>query len=299
MKTGSAWFHFETTEEKEKKMSDEKKQRRLAWMFVLALIVLGTACVGQVQSLNHGAAALAPAQTLQKPSGRGMHEGIKVHGHWVIEVRKPDGKLISHTEFENSLFNPEATGLPTVFLGRTYTVGEWGILLGDSSSPPCTATGVGALYDNNNSLLAFPGPFCVLSEVVPPAPIEPENCAPTPDSGCSQNLQVSFQENGIGAFGQAVSFEPLTLTGTVLSVAGGTTVSQVQTILTECPRNVSAYNCGTQPGVSVGLYTFTSATLPQSNTPSTPCGGKGQISCAVNVPEAGDIITVTVTISFQ
>jgi hypothetical protein len=35
----------------------------------------------------------------QKPGG----EGIKVHGHWVIDVRNPDGTLAQHKDFQNSL----------------------------------------------------------------------------------------------------------------------------------------------------------------------------------------------------
>jgi len=31
------------------------------------------------------------------------HDGIKIHGHWVIDVRNPDGRLVQHRDFENSL----------------------------------------------------------------------------------------------------------------------------------------------------------------------------------------------------
>ena len=30
-------------------------------------------------------------------------EGIKVHGHWTIDIRNPDGTLAQHHEFENAL----------------------------------------------------------------------------------------------------------------------------------------------------------------------------------------------------
>ena len=32
----------------------------------------------------------------EKSSGDGKHEGIKVHGHWTIEVRNPNGTLFSY-----------------------------------------------------------------------------------------------------------------------------------------------------------------------------------------------------------
>ena len=49
----------------------------------------------------------------EKPSGKGTHEGITVHGHWTIEVRNQDGSLARHVEFENSL-DPDFTTPNTV-----------------------------------------------------------------------------------------------------------------------------------------------------------------------------------------
>ena len=39
----------------------------------------------------------------QEPTQRGPSEGIKVHGHWEMEVRNPDGTLVTRREFENEL----------------------------------------------------------------------------------------------------------------------------------------------------------------------------------------------------
>ena len=60
----------------------------------------------------------------EKPSGDGRHEGIKVHGHWTIEVRNPDGSLATHREFENALTAGGGISL-SGFLARTSTVGDW------------------------------------------------------------------------------------------------------------------------------------------------------------------------------
>lgn len=46
----------------------------------------------------------------EKPPRDGAHEGIKVHGHWTIEVRNPDGTLVTHREFENSF--KQSSGAP-------------------------------------------------------------------------------------------------------------------------------------------------------------------------------------------
>jgi hypothetical protein len=50
----------------------------------------------------------------------GPHEGIKVHGHWVIDVRNPDGSLVTHHEFENAL-RPSSMVLPQI-LSRNASI---------------------------------------------------------------------------------------------------------------------------------------------------------------------------------
>lgn len=59
--------------------------------------------------------------TEEKPSGDSRHEGIKVHGHWTIEVRNSDGTLATHREFENSL--TQSTGSP-LLANLLNTVGQ-------------------------------------------------------------------------------------------------------------------------------------------------------------------------------
>ena len=92
---------------------------------VLSVSILGMASVCQAQASSAPAQptaqavvpATAPeavvpgvqlaAQTGQTATAgtaaKGTQEGIKVHGHWTIEVRNPDGKVVTHTEFENAL----------------------------------------------------------------------------------------------------------------------------------------------------------------------------------------------------
>jgi hypothetical protein len=52
---------------------------------------------------NNPAVQQTAAPPLTESSGKASGEGINVHGHWTIEIRKPDGTLVSHREFENSL----------------------------------------------------------------------------------------------------------------------------------------------------------------------------------------------------
>ena len=63
--------------------------------------------------------AIGPALQAQRPL-----EGIKVHGHWAIDVRQPDGTLVTHTEFENALTPDGAQGL-ALLLSKRATVLNW------------------------------------------------------------------------------------------------------------------------------------------------------------------------------
>ncbi|MEW6684218.1 MAG: hypothetical protein AB1451_15075 [Nitrospirota bacterium] len=64
----------------------------------------------------------------------GPQEGIKVHGHWVIEVRNPDGKLVERRDFENALTQYGQIYLAD-FLRRSSTPGSWAILVFDGLCP--------------------------------------------------------------------------------------------------------------------------------------------------------------------
>ncbi len=69
-----------------------------------------------------------PGQKHEKADSGGKNEGIKVHGHWVLEIKNPDGSLASRHEFENSLATaPPSTG-PALLGGLLYgqyAAGPW------------------------------------------------------------------------------------------------------------------------------------------------------------------------------
>ncbi len=74
------------------------------------------------------ALTLAAMPVMAQERSRPDTVGIKVHGHWTIDVRKADGTLVSHHEFENALTSTGGLGLAQL-LARGYTAGGWGILL--------------------------------------------------------------------------------------------------------------------------------------------------------------------------
>ena len=131
-------------------------------------------------ALPNPAAAPAPSS--------GVNTGVKVHGHWIIEVRNPDGSLVTRREFENEI---QVSGVATLasLLARTATPGAWAIGLGDPVSPPCT-TSMGfvsfAIYYTG---AASQG--CFIGE---PSGAYAVACAPA--QNCSPNLAISTFSNG-------------------------------------------------------------------------------------------------------
>lgn len=87
------------------------------------LLVLGA--VSTHAEVSQDAKQKAAPAAVPAGTAAGPVEGLRVHGHWTIEVRNPDGKLVNRQEFENALsIGGGDTHLVNV-LGRTRTAGTW------------------------------------------------------------------------------------------------------------------------------------------------------------------------------
>jgi hypothetical protein len=169
----------------------------------------------------------------EKPSGDGSHEGIKVHGHWTIEVRNPDGTLVTHREFENSLAQGANSGsqLLAEILNRQVTVNFWAVVL--------TTTGICNAGEANQQLNE-----CIIYENYPFS---------TTFGSIANTLTVSPPNNG------------LTFNG-YISAPGTGQITGVGTYLYVCSPSVSPQACfGGQAGESgSGSGFVTSASVTQS-----------------------------------
>ena len=89
---------------------------------------------------------LAACGTSANQSSQGASEGIAVHGHWTVDVVDPDGRLATHSAFENALDSAGARALGLI-LGRGAQVVDpgWAIALGTNplnpDSAPCLPPG--------------------------------------------------------------------------------------------------------------------------------------------------------------
>lgn len=202
---------------------------------LVAFVFLWSQCAwaGQSQKAK-GSANAAPAAAREDAAGEGAHqaggphEGIKVHGHWSIEVRNPDGAVVTHREFENSLAPPGAT--LSAVLSRGGTAGAWQVWV-ENVVGGGTASGLCAHLEQNTT-------ECIIGE--------PGSIFSVP---ASTNLVVATPS---GKFGGIV-----TLSGSV-QVTGAGTVNSVETFFATCPPTVTPSACPTST-TSNGGIAFTSA----------------------------------------
>jgi hypothetical protein len=84
------------------------------------------------------AAMLVSSARAQASAPEGQSDTVKVHGHWTIVVKNPDGSVASHHEFENSLFQDDGQLVLAAILSRTSSTGMWAIELdGPTAAKPC------------------------------------------------------------------------------------------------------------------------------------------------------------------
>jgi hypothetical protein len=211
---------------------------------------------------------LDPLEGQHSPAAQnsGNHIGVEMHGHWVIDVRNPDGTLAEHRDFENSIAG-YGQELMIALLSGYGVPSDYGIVLTTAGTAPCAAPqgfqGCGIF----RSLTTLPASaFC-------------------PYYTCFTGLTytptlVDMQSSGPGS--------QLVLAGNFTATQGGT-INGVSTLFGSCPANI---------GSATALTTVSPTTC--STTPGS--GGYRQLSQASITPVTvvtSQIVQVTVTITFS
>lgn len=208
-----------------------------------------------------GVSALVALVLLQIPhTAIAQSEGVKVHGRWTIDIREPNGTLVTHREFDNALMDNSRYILASILRGD-YTHGEWQIVLEGAGSIP------GELSPATSACSIDGVPyFCLLVE-----PTHAEQYSEQP-SWISRNLST-LPPTQAG----------LILKGSITAARDGL-IGKVRTVQTLCNGDMRATECkGNNPNAwIVGADTFTSVVLAQPQS-----------------VVAGQIIQVTVVLSFQ
>ncbi len=169
---------------------------------------------GGVVVLSSAAAhALAPGKAAAVLSAGGhsgaVSQGIHIHGHWIIDVKNPDGTLAQHHEFDNAPLQGGATFLMS-FLTGSASFASWGI----------------ALY-NTNAVTPICGTsttnYCLIAQSLAVEPGE---------SLCQSNYMVC--QVGIAtAYNDSSAPYTLTLSGNMTASNAGS-INEVFTYLGSC-----------------------------------------------------------------
>jgi hypothetical protein len=179
---------------------------------------------------------IAPAKaTASGETSRGPLEGVKVHGHWIIDVKNPDGTLAQHRDFENSLIGTnDMVGL----LYGSEVASDFAIYLSGSTNP-CSATS--AYYcDIVHNLSVLPASarcggaydYCVTGLTV------------TPTFGQNPALVLA----GSLTATQAGS---VSLVGTFIGICGGPSTTLTTTSASSCAAGNNAYGYGALTQTSI------------------------------------------------
>jgi hypothetical protein len=215
-----------------------------ALFFLFLAVSWGTSALAQAPAAKKEPAATKPvaatakaepvrtAEPAAEPPGS-RQEGIKVHGHWVVEVRNPDGSLVTHKEFENSLQDGGKTLLLNL-LTRQATPGRWSIVVFDGLCPPVLLSTACQIFESASGV--------------------------TPTGSRFTNLNVS----------PSVATLPLTqitLSGSLTASSGGS-VSSVSLQIGNCAGSIAPQSCTVS--ADSGIVTVTSLTAFSSRQLGAP-----------------------------
>jgi hypothetical protein len=213
-----------------------------------------------------------------KPDNAG-HQGIKIHGHWKIDIKNPDGSLVKSHEFENSLVDEGV--LFTYLLTSRATSGEAAIALQAPTyyqgicANTCTLTESSTGYwSNTGNCVNSPSSCSFNLTVTPTITPDPKN---TGYYIGTVVMSGSFVAALTGQIGYVETLFASCITGSNLALAA---VTPAQCHTGTAPTGSSVNNL---PGVVGGELTGTQVT--------DPSGGGVVVS-------SGQTIQVTVTLSF-
>jgi hypothetical protein len=205
----------------------------------------------------------------------GRSEGITVSGRWTIEVRNPDGKLVSRREFENSLAPNNiwntvgGAGLLAGLLASGITPGSWMVVFSDTAGDGTSLTNI-------------------IGTVQPNSVAAQQNFCPTPTT-CSTNLSVT---SGSLATNPGI----LTFSGSTIVPPGyPSQIGWVATVAIPCQTSESPETCYDQfVGSVAGPIPFTALALDGNTTAGAAAGDPNPVAVT-----PGQTVEVTVVISFS
>ncbi|MGC2832601.1 MAG: hypothetical protein WB994_23420 [Candidatus Acidiferrum sp.] len=260
--------------------------------------------VGSSSATPAAKQAVAQNSPAKQSASKGQHEGIKVHGHWTIEVKNPDGTVVTHREFENSIQPTGAAYLAALLSGNN-----------SSGGLSITLNGAQTTYGNVDSLIQFsePGPCLPISSAVfnSGGPSSGTTCLITSANSilgyqCAATVSIPTCSTNITATAPTFTASTSTVTGQLVlkgQVTASSTVkgsvTDVETLFITCDTNSVTGSCvnyyNPQTGQSPTNANIIAANLFTERNLDGPANGD-----PAAVPYMPlQVIEVTVTFSFQ
>jgi len=256
-------------------------------------------------AIPSGPTAVTKTATEEEGPANPQGTGIKVHGHWVLDVKDAVGKVVQHRDFQNSLVAGP---------GLTITSGDQilaGLLSGTASMDSLFISFVSGTIPAQTDTSAL----CSAGVVSPPPPagvkcyafVAPNSQFVLRNPTDVYKAIVNFQ-GAVSGLGESVTFSPtvaIILTGNFIVSGGLTEIDVVQTYATYCSPYITSTN---RPRLTQGVSAFNvDADSSFACHDHGGSGGRIAFGAITSTPLAtplanlstGQTITVTVTLSFS
>jgi hypothetical protein len=198
----------------------------------------------------------------------GLHQGIKMHGHWTIDVKNPDGKLVQHRDFENSI-QYDGQNYLTALMSGYAVAGNYAIYFANAG-----ATSTNAVCSSGQF------PYCAIVQSI--------------TNGQGPTFCTYYTCVG------GLTVTPTFGVGPTVKLAGNITAPNAGTIAVvyTAPAGCNASGSTTYPPTTIA--TITPAQCLASNNSESMGGTSTSTTLASPVTVvAGQIIQITVTLSFS
>lgn len=211
----------------------------------------------------------------------GTHQGIKLHGHWVIDVKNPDGTLVKHSVFENQL-QYDGTQYLTALLSGYGVGGGYAIYFTNA-----TATPTGSPTTN----VVCPAPASTSTSTFPYCSIVQSTTSQPGIFHCLHYVCVSGLTT-TPTFGSGTGLPNFTLAGSITAPQAGAIVNVY----------VGFNSCNISSTVTPPTPTSPATITPTACETQTTGSYAGTMSGTTITPitvVAGQIIQITVIYTFS
>jgi len=218
---------------------------------------------------------------IERADANPMHQGIRVHGHWTIDVKNADGTPAQHHEFENQL-QYDGTQYLTALISGYAVAGDYAIYFTNATATPTGSASTNVVCPAPSSTTTSTFPYCSIVQNINSQP-GIFHCL---HYVCVSGLTLT------PTFGSGTGLPNVQLAGSITAPQAGAIVN-VYVGMNGC--NISAT---TTPPTPTSAATITAAAC-QSQIVGSYAGTMSGTTITPVTVVAGQIIQITVTYTFS